>query len=399
VQPVRARQSAVLSARQDVDFAANEMGSENWDFAGEDTQYLLHDLHPYPARFIPQIPRRCIARWSLPGDLVLDPFCGSGTTLLEAKLAGRNSIGVDNNGVATLVARAKVLDYSDASLAALASLAREVKTVAPSHAPSTHLTIDQAGLGPQYEGREKWFDPAAVGELAWLRNRIRALPGDAAILGMAVFSGLVVRASRQDSDTRYVATARVFEPGSVVRSWAAKTLRAAERARETVSQSRPSTHTILTQDSKRLPTLDAESVDLVVTSPPYLNAYDYHKYHRHRLHWIDADISLARDAEIGKHDTFTRKGATPDGYFRDLTGCLEEWTRVLRGGGHAAVVVGDAIVSGKFVAVGDAMAVLGQSSGLSLEGRWIRTVDPNRKSFNREARIKREHVLVFRKPE
>ena len=52
----------------------------SWDFTNEDTSYLTHDVHPYPAKFIPQIPAHLIANLSLRGDLVLDPFCGSGTT-------------------------------------------------------------------------------------------------------------------------------------------------------------------------------------------------------------------------------------------------------------------------------------------------------------------------------
>ena len=102
------RPSRKLAARQDLHVHDDStIHDEDWDFSGENTQYLLHRLHSYPARFIPQIPKRAITRWSKPGDLVLDPFCGSGTTLLECSLAGRNSIGIDNNPVATLISRAK----------------------------------------------------------------------------------------------------------------------------------------------------------------------------------------------------------------------------------------------------------------------------------------------------
>lgn len=59
--------------------------------------YLTHNLHPYPAKFIPQIPKELIVRLSKKNNWVLDPFCGSGTSLVEARLTGRNSIGVDVN--------------------------------------------------------------------------------------------------------------------------------------------------------------------------------------------------------------------------------------------------------------------------------------------------------------
>jgi len=62
-----------------------------------DTTYLTHNFHTYPAKFIPQIPRTIIRQLSVPGDIVLDPFCGCGTTLVEAKLLGRSSIGIELN--------------------------------------------------------------------------------------------------------------------------------------------------------------------------------------------------------------------------------------------------------------------------------------------------------------
>ena len=116
-------------------------------------------------------------------------------------------------------------------------------------------------------------------------------------------------------------------------------------------------------DSRSLPFIPSNSVSLIVTSPPYLNAYDYHKYHRQRIHWIDGDVSMARDLEIGKHDEFTRRGATPAKYFQDMKECFLEWSRVLRGRGKCLVVVGDAIVSGQPVPVADTFIDLMQELG------------------------------------
>lgn len=69
--------------------------------------YATHNYHRYPAKFIPQLAARLIQEYSAEGDLVIDPFMGSGTTLVEARLQRRASIGVDINPVACLIARAK----------------------------------------------------------------------------------------------------------------------------------------------------------------------------------------------------------------------------------------------------------------------------------------------------
>ena len=87
-----------------------ELGRLDWDFDGDNTSEKSTGLHWYPARFLPQVPRLFIECFSNVGETVLDPFCGSGTTLVEAIGLGRNVIGVDNNPVATLISSAKVLE-------------------------------------------------------------------------------------------------------------------------------------------------------------------------------------------------------------------------------------------------------------------------------------------------
>src|SRR5438067_1083017 len=87
-------------------FAAN-LRAVDWDFANVKTSYLTHGLHPYPAKYIPQIPKTLIQEFSSHGETVADIFCGSGTTLVEALLLGRNAIGVDANPLACLISEAK----------------------------------------------------------------------------------------------------------------------------------------------------------------------------------------------------------------------------------------------------------------------------------------------------
>ena len=67
------------------------------------TTYLTHNFHTYPAKFIPQIPKSTIKALTREGDIILDPFCGCGTTLVEANLLNRRAIGVDLTPIATLV--------------------------------------------------------------------------------------------------------------------------------------------------------------------------------------------------------------------------------------------------------------------------------------------------------
>ena len=83
---------------------------EKWSFkelSRKDTRYITHGYHRYPAKFIPQLAAKLISGYSAENDLIVDPFLGSGTTLVEAKVLKRRSFGCDINPVACLISRAK----------------------------------------------------------------------------------------------------------------------------------------------------------------------------------------------------------------------------------------------------------------------------------------------------
>jgi DNA methylase len=175
---------------------AHELASADWSFSDSDTAFLTHDVHPYPAKYIPQIPANLIRRLTCPGELVLDPFGGSGTTATEAVRLGRRTVSVDANPLATLIGRVKTSGISADDRVQLARLATAVQTYLLESAPAP----DVGGLRewvPDIPNIEKWFQPDVV-ELACIRRLIAELTeGRSRDIASLALSRIIVRVSNQ----------------------------------------------------------------------------------------------------------------------------------------------------------------------------------------------------------
>jgi len=104
---------ALINKRYNFPEVVEILSEIDWDFKDFSTQYLTHTFHSYPARFIPQIPLTFIKLFTEERGIVLDPFCGCGTTLVESFLNNRNSIGNDFNPLAALISKVKTTLIED----------------------------------------------------------------------------------------------------------------------------------------------------------------------------------------------------------------------------------------------------------------------------------------------
>jgi len=102
----------------------------DWTFSDAETTYLTHGLHPYPAKFIPQLPHTLIHALSSPGEKIGDIFCGSRTTLVESLLLGRNTVGIDANPLACLISEAKTTRLVEGDEEALSELVKRAWALA-----------------------------------------------------------------------------------------------------------------------------------------------------------------------------------------------------------------------------------------------------------------------------
>ncbi|HYZ51186.1 MAG TPA: DNA methyltransferase, partial [Nitrososphaeraceae archaeon] len=158
----------------------------DWDAQHADTRYMTHGFHPYASKYIPQIPFNLVSKLSSKNDLVLDNFMGSGTTLVECKLLGRNSIGVDINPLACLISKVKSTNFSDRELQNILRICdsikrnidyiRSVKNVCTNNNNNTNLTrannniINNEFLQQQYENFFSSYIPHSLSNMTLQHN-------------------------------------------------------------------------------------------------------------------------------------------------------------------------------------------------------------------------------------
>lgn len=362
------------------------LGDRDWTFEKANTREATHAAHPYPAKFIPQIPRALIEALH-PGDdsAVLDPFCGSGTTLVEAATAGIPAVGIDLHPLACLISKVKVTPL-ECSLedAAKAVLRRTTKEAVPEipridHWFSADIQVALAGLIASIN-REPHLD---------VRDALRV-----------AFSNIVVRVSRQESDTRYAAIDKNVTRQDVDEHF----LRAAKSLGEAISSTwrdvpRPRVRIVNKNILRATPDDVGARVSLVVTSPPYPNAYEYWLYHKYRMYWLGMDPLTVRSNEIGARPHFFKKNpATADDFRVQMSAVFRLLRGVVVAGGHVCFQVGDSKIHGRIIDNAQLLRLAATPFGFENVETLSREIPLMRKAFNpSHARIREERILVFRR--
>jgi DNA modification methylase len=409
------------------------------------TERATHNLHPYPAKLLRHIPAFFVAaeQVSPPDAVVLDPFCGSGTTLLEALLASRPAIGVDVNPLATLLAKVKTtaVGLSRARRALDATLKRARKLRAPNVRNRPRL--------------EYWFEDQTLLDLARLRMSIESVhdPDTKDLLDLSL--SIAVRdvsladprisvpvrlrperyppdhwlrapMTKRLSDVRGIDTMAVFE--RVARYAIERVARLEALPPRSISVRRADAR--LLADDARSTQLCPESIDLILTSPPYLGAQKYIRACSLNLLTLDlADgetLGHLTDQSVGREhfrkSEYTRRLPTAISeaddlidechgrdplraclaatYLRDMREALRSMTRLVRPGGAVVIVAGNNTLSGVEFPTPRFLEALAHEQGLVTELRVLDVIR-SRGLMTRRNRsasvIDHESVMVFRK--
>lgn len=330
-------------------YAAAEIGSIDWNFRDADTGYFTHAIHRYSGKFIPQIAGQAIDLLTRPGDLIVDPYCGSGTTLVEAAVRGRRAIGIDMNPLAVLIARVKTTPIDREMLEHFRrKLEMFVQRIEADglfqSAPSERVRADARQSDPWYN---KWFQRRNLSDLVALYNEICDEPDERLRnVGLVAFSDVLRRASNAHQGYPNV----MFDkrggerprPGraflkSLVASVEAIASLPVEASWEDVEA--------MEGDARKLDIADG-IVDAVITHPPYVASIPYAEYGALSLRWLGHDPkSIDRKLTGGLRQS--RK--VLERFTKDYGEMIFEAARVTRPGGHLFTLVGNPTIRGELV--------------------------------------------------
>ena len=339
----------------------------------------VHRLHPYLGKYIPQLVEELFRRHVPPRGRVLDPFAGSGTTLVQALETGHESVGIDIAAFNCLLMSVKTGEHNPF---VLESDLREALA-------RFERGEGAAGRAPAYV--KKWFAPDAVDQL--LRFRSLASEYEHA----DVLRVVLTRAARSARRTAHFDLDFPKEP-QLGPYWCYKhkreckpieradhfirryTLDTLTRLKEFSRVRSRKTATVLHGDARELEL--PGSFDAVVTSPPYPGLIDYHEQHRYAYELLGRDDR--REREIGAAERGTSRAALTS-YISGISAVLTSSAAALKPRGRVVIVVNDRR---------DLYPEILGRSGLVLEQRYQRHV--NRRTGRRAGEYF-EDVLVARK--
>ncbi|HEU5055051.1 MAG TPA: DNA methyltransferase [Kofleriaceae bacterium] len=368
---------------------------------------FTHGFHTYPARMDPAMARALLAGLGGRGA-VLDPFCGSGTTLVEARAAGRASTGGDLNPLAVAIARSKTWTAPPARRRALLETARAIAAEALEEGKAARRAghhpapLRRAGKNPSARDRTigEWFAPHVRRELEQIAALIDGEPDRELREHLRVLlSSILYKVSRRASDTDPRRVERNIARGNPARLFAARAELLAAGLDELAARPGPMPR-VLCADARRLE-VPAGGFELCVTSPPYAGTYDYADLHGLRMAFLGIDPGELERHEMGARARFAggpdRRARALGDYGRDLAAALAAVARALAPGGRAALVVGDSL-AGRAPVRADELVRRAVAAPLALVA-WAGQERPALGGAEKRAFAggapKREHILLL----
>lgn len=390
--------------------------------------FATHRIHKYPAKVIPHIPHLFIHNsiFSTEGDFVCDPFCGTGTVLLESILAQRNALGIELNPVARLISKVKTTPIDPSLL--LDSFNTLKKT----------FQMRQRIEPPNFHNIDYWFSKKTKNDLTRISNCLNESffdNKDIYDFFLVCFSSIIRKVSKADPRinqpvySKYMRTHYDDAAIDTFDVFTKQVFQNLDRMKELFYMCPRNTRSIVIEGDSRK-TKFKKNVQLILTSPPYLNAQEYFRSTRLEYYWLgmhkkfdanslmknsvgsegirrtthfeiqetgikDIDCIVATILKKSKmHAYITYK------YFDDIIKMIYKMSQVLNHDGHLVIVIGNNQICGRRVPSNKIIRQIAISLGLDIKMELvdeIKSYGLMTKRNNSSDLINRESILVITK--
>lgn len=356
--------------------------------------YFTHGFFKYPCKFIPHIPRWAINRYSNPNDLVLDPFAGSGTTLVESVLNQRIGLGIDFDKFSQLLCQVKTTQYSE-------TLLNKINDIATNFKISNKLNPK---FLPDIHNLSHWFPKQNISKLTSLLGEIEEYSSDKNCYNffLVCFASSIRKCSYADdqSPKPYVST-RITKHPLDVKDIFLKTVKSYIKNLNEFQTLKLGKSTIISNDARQIKTNKYDGkVTLAITSPPYINAFDYVRSLRLENAWLgyygDSTIVDVKRKQIGTETIYTNEYSEIENtginkldsiitkiskkdkkrafivqkFFFDMNKNMIEIKRLLKNSGHYVIVVGNSNIRDTIVPNNELLVEIAQINGFKLENMF-----------------------------
>jgi len=372
----------------------NVKSNSVFEINSTNVNYFSHGFFKYPCKFIPQIPRWAIQQYSKPGDIVLDPFAGSGTTLVESVLNKRMGLGIDFDKFSQLLCKVKTTKYDK-------NLINKIKTESNNFKV---LAKENRKFMPDLHNLSHWFPTQNISKLSSLLGEIEQYSSDKKCYNffLVCFAASIRKCSFADdvSPKPYIST-RIKKTPLDVKEVFLKNVKSYLKNLEQFESVELGKSNIISNDAREIKNRKFDGkVQLAVTSPPYINAFDYVRSLRLENAWLgyygDKNILDIKQKQIGtetiykkdyfeiestgikKFDKITDKIFKIDKkrahivqkFFFDMSKNMLEIKRLLKNNGHYVIVVGNSTIRGIDVPTNELLLEIAKINGFDLENMF-----------------------------
>ena len=385
-----------------MNFPLDDIRKINWDFPNAKTQYLSHKFHSYPARFIPQIPQTIYSIFIKSGNYrIFDPFMGCGTSLVEGILTQNHAGGADLNPLAVLISQVKTNPLNVKLLSKIWQNFQKVGQNVENIYQKRERSKKDSDLGPsgrfEFPNRilTKRFTTKNVQVLSFILEFIEnEMPAVDIQNFYKVGLSSTVTTLTESRNWKKVNIWPTFQ--SKIKSMIIIMEEFNKRNKGFVNDMHKK---IRLSDSRKIPFIPDESIDCIVTSPPYVNALDYNRIHQYNMSILGYDYRKFAKGEIGAHGHFiSNRWRLLTEYLGDMFHSIYEMIRIVKRGSVICIVIGDSCLEYERIKTHKHLEKIGKLLGLSHHITLSRNIDITSKSTSKDiGNIFTEKLIFYSK--